>query len=337
VTSVTLLQNEPGGATEFPGGGEAPKTYRIFDACIRSQISLPELPLWGEAEPRLRVETVRSGQINQRGFITCHEWKSEDGRVLCRCARRDAEYLLSFPGRASFHLVPGGVIRCLPGAGVTGELLRQLLLSQVIPRFLAHAGALLLHASAVTLPNGKTVAFLGQSGHGKSTLVSYCHQRGAQIIDDDCILVRPEDRCVTITGGAPTVRLYPDSLRALEHDPAAFVPYLESSEKRQMRIPPGSTPGVPRVLDALFLLAAPGPARDTVHFEPATGQEAVIAILTSVFTLDPTHIDTMTRTFRLAGRTLKEGSGLPVRVLHYPREYDRLEWVFEALSDHLCR
>lgn len=332
----TQMVSESAGETDIEpqAGADA---FEVFGACLRSELPLPELPPCAAAAPRFTVRTVGYGQPEPAGFRTCHEWTGEDGALLCRSARRREDYLLTFPGRAGFHIEPDGVITCRPAAGVADELIRQLLLNQVLPRALSNAGALLLHASAVTLPGGRTVAFLGESGQGKSTLVSYCHRRGARIIDDDCVLFRLEDQPIRILGGVPTLRLYPDSLRALDYDPAAFTPYLEHSAKRQMRLPRDATAGSrPRVLDALFVLAAPDemPGADAVAIAPATGQRAMMAILGSLFSLDPTDADTMTRTFSQAGRVLDEDRGLRAHLLHYERDYANLERVWQALLDH---
>lgn len=328
------MVNERGASPPFPGG-ESVETYRVFDTCVRSHLPLPELPVARDAQPRATIRKVNYGQLDLEGFSVRHTWQPENGPPICSSARRGDDYLLSFPDRAAFHITPGAVISCLPAPGSGDELVRQLLLSQVLPRFLGHSGELLLHASAVTLGNGKTVAFLGESGHGKSTLASYCQQRGAQLIDDDCIHLRFIDGRLHITGGVPTLRLYPDSQRALGHDATGFASYRESSGKQQMRLPPGATTGSQaRALDTLILLAPPGDEAggvDTVRIVPATGQIAMMSILRSAFTLDPSDTLTMTRTFAHAGRALQNGVGPGVKLLRYPREYDRLGQVWDAL------
>jgi hypothetical protein len=87
-------------------------------------------------------------------------------------------------------------------------------------------------------------------------------------------------------------------------------------------------------LDALFLLGGPGAnsVDDSVRIEPATGQAAVMAIVSSAFNLDPSDHNTMTRTF--LGVTRRLGDGLPVHHLHYPREHARLPQVLQALMGH---
>lgn len=311
------------------------QTYSIFDTCIRSEIPLPELPACAQSASPITIKRIASGQINVEGFHTRHEWLDGD-RLICTTARRNADCLLSFPQQADFYIQPNGDISCVPVVGVEQDIVRQLLLNQVLPRYLAHTGELVVHASAVTLPDGRTVAFLGESGYGKSTLASFCHQQGAQIIDDDCILLRSgRDGQVSIIGGVPTIRLNPDSLRALSHDPAVFAPYVGHADKRQMRLADGSTSGsVPRRLDALFLLDAPADAlaANTVCIEPAAGQAAVKAIIGSTFSLDPSDHTVMTSTFSRVALMLREG--LSVHHLQYPREHAKLPQVLQALLKH---
>jgi hypothetical protein len=310
-------------------------TYRLFDTLVSSQIPIPELPDCHESEPSVTVRQVPISQTDLVEFETRYEWRNDEGRLICRCARRGDEYLLSLPMQASFHIAADGIINCIPAPGVGQALLRQLLLNQVLPRYLAHTGELLLHASAVTLPNGNTVAFLGESGYGKSTLASYCHLQGAQIIDDDCILLSSDGQGVCITGGVPTLRLYPDSLRALGHNPTVFTPYADGSNKLQMRLAERATPASgARPLDALFLLCPPPevPVDGVVSIEPAGGQAAMMSILGSAFNLDPSDMNTLSGTFQRVAQTL--GEGLPVYHLHYPREHAALPQVLQALQNY---
>ncbi len=327
----------PGGTGDTINGGQV-ISYRLFNTCLSSTIPLPEVPYWPYGNPSIRVRQAASGSFDLAGFVSRHDWCTDDGRLICRSARRGDQYLLSLPGQARFLISVGGEICCFPERGMDPGLLRQLLLNQVIPRYLAHTGALLLHASAVSFPNGSTVAFVGKSGIGKSTLASYCYSQGAQIIDDDCILFRVENSQLKITGGVPTIRLYSDSLDALGYNPHDFTRYADSTEKLQMCLPAGDTPGSdPRVLDSVFLLASPSELTsrgETVHIELASGAAAMMSIMGSAFSLDPSDPDSMRRIFSQAAQLLNEGQGLKVNHLYYPRDHAELPFVLRALLNN---
>jgi hypothetical protein len=313
-------------------------TYLLFDTPIHSKMPLPELPRLPDYQgetPAVTIRQMAPGQANTGDFHTCHEWRTQQGRLVCRCLRRDTDYLLSFPQQADFHIEAGGTINCMPAPGVAQGLLRHLLLNQVLPRYLAHTGEQLLHASAVTLGNGTTVAFLGESGFGKSTLASYCHLNGARFIDDDCILLRSGEAGLRITGGVPTLRLYPDSLRALGHNPAGFAPYAQDrTDKQQMSLAGQQAHGeTPLILQALFLLGAPGevPAEGAVTITPAGGQVALMSLVRGAFNLNPADKNTLRQMFQRRAKILADG--LPVYHLNYPRAHRALPQVLQALMN----
>jgi len=303
--------------------------YRAFDTPLHSQILLPELPECMQSETGVTIRCAVPGQVNPALFSSCHEWRVGD-RVYCRVARRDADHLLSFPG-ADF-LIRAGVITCIPGPGVEQGLLRHLLLNQVLPRYLAEAGCFLLHASAVTLPDGTTVAFVGESGSGKSTLAYFCRGQGAQLIDDDAVLLREGNEGTTIVGGAPTVRLHHDSLCALADNAATFVPSAGDPTKYELRLSSERTMGEgPPRLGLICLLGKAGgeTTAEAVSMEPANGRSVAMAIVRSAFNLDPSDRDTMARTFRHVGALL-DGE-IPVYHLRYPGAYEALPQVWQAL------
>lgn len=318
--------------------------YLIFDTPVQSRIPLPELPVCVGRNPDIVFALEASLPGDDQQFTVCHEWKYPDGPVICSSARLGAQYRLSFPGRASFLLRPGEGGNCAVGSIISGcalpgggeALVRQLLVSQVIPRYLAHRGELLLHASAVTLPNGKTVAFLGGSGQGKSTLASYCQQHGAHLIDDDCILLRIGHGRIGVVGGVPTVRLRPDSLQALGHDTAGFARCADHPNKLQMSSTGRAAPDpAVRELDALFLLDHPGekPIGTGVGIHPAGGQAATMALLHSAFHLDPSDAAPMARIFSQAAAVLIPPYRVPLFHLYYPRQYSQLPMVLRAVLD----
>jgi hypothetical protein len=312
--------------------------YRIFDATIRSNFALPELPKTSGPDFSVSVEMceVRQDQFEPEGFESAFEWFDDDGRVDCRCERKDDEYLFIFPGASTFHITAGGVIRCFINKDSSMRLLHHFLLNQIIPRYLATTGRLVLHAGAVTLENGKSVAFLGNSGFGKSTLVSSFHRNGAQLINDDCILLKWGDDGVTAIGGLAGIRLFPDSVNAVFNEATGFTNYTPYTDKQQLFLMEHSEgkPAEPRVLDAMFLLNDPSlPTNDRIRIEPVSGSEAMMAMIHSAFSLDPSDKKMITGNFQKVGMAINDR--LDCYSLHYPRTHERLPDVRAAIIEHV--
>ena len=92
-----------------------------------------------------------------------------DAAVWLRVGRRDSQFRLTFAAGGDFILDP--VARTIavvapPDEGVLPDATRHLLIDQVLPLALSHAGALVLHASACAI-DGSAVAFVGPAGAGK--------------------------------------------------------------------------------------------------------------------------------------------------------------------------
>jgi hypothetical protein len=316
-----------------------PDLYRIFDTTFSSDFQLPELPRVEGGEHTLAVTlgVGGPGQFETQGFKTAFKWSTHDGRVICWCERKVGEYLLVFPTNATFHITSEGLISCFLHEGSTMQLLRHLLLNQVIPRYLATSGLLVLHAGAVTLPNDRTVAFLGNSGFGKSTLVSSFHRHGAQLINDDCILLGQGENGVTAIGGLEGIRLFPDSVNAVFTEAAGFTNYTPYTDKQQLFLKgqSGDTLSVPRVLDAIFLLNDPREApADSISIKPVSGSEAMMAMIYSAFSLDPSDKKMLASNFRNVGQAIGEHLGL--YRLQYPRDHERLAEVRAAVINCLA-
>lgn len=85
------------------------------------------------------------------------------------------------------------------------DLLPVLLAGTGTAFLLALLGKTVLHASAVAV-QGSALAFVGESGQGKSTLAALLCTAGAELITDD-VLVVDGGPPVTCTGGASEIRL----------------------------------------------------------------------------------------------------------------------------------
>jgi hypothetical protein len=320
-----------------------PELYRIFDTTLSCNFPLPELPQTAGEDHAISVKLGEGDpdQFDAQGFELAFEWRNYDGKVVCWCERRGDEdrgdeYLYVFSRSATFHISSEGLISCFLHEGSTMQMLRHLLLNQILPRYLATTGRLVLHASAVTLENGKSVAFLGNSGFGKSTLVSSFHRNGAQLINDDCILLECSENGVTAIGGLVGIRLFPDSVNAVFDEAAGFTNYTPYTAKQQLFLKSEAGDQVPQpcVLDAMFLLNDPReePA-DTVCIEPVSGSEAMMAMLFSAFSLDPSDRKMIVHNFRNVGQAISERLGL--YSLQYPRVHERLPEVRAAVIERV--
>lgn len=90
------------------------------------------------------------------------------------------------------------------------ELLPILLTGTLSAFLLALSGETVLHASAVEISGG-ALAFVGQSGRGKSTLAALLCVELAHLVTDDVLVVRVDGGHATCLGGATELRLRPGS------------------------------------------------------------------------------------------------------------------------------
>ena len=104
----------------------------------------------------------------------------------------------------------------LPTAGHTVEDLRAIILGSALSVILQQRNQLVLHASSVKI-NNVAVAFLGNSGWGKSTLVSTLHAKGYEFITDDVLSIDVDHQPPLVTPSYPEVRLRPDTLETIGH------------------------------------------------------------------------------------------------------------------------
>lgn len=112
-------------------------------------------------------------------------------------------------------------------------MLRSFVQGALLAGVLRQRGLLVLHGSAVS-DGERAIAFLGNSGWGKSTLSAYFCQRGYQLITDDIMVVVPgtEAMSAIVPPGVKQVRLRPSAAQHLVEDFEALPLVTEVTQKR---------------------------------------------------------------------------------------------------------
>ena len=312
--------------------------YGIFDIVLDSDNPLPELSV---IEAANAVSNVRLGIDTSRiptNITWIHHWGEPDNGLSMSCAKLDNSYLLRFPKSADFIISGSGEsIDYFPEPGVAPETIRHLLLDQVIPRILGQQGRLVLHASAVAMPDGAVAAFIGASGYGKSTLAASFHQSGATLITDDCLLLDMGKGQVTGIPNYYGVRLLDDSTSAIFGKSIESSPVAHYSDKSRLLLPRKEGHETYRKfpLQALFVLETPENIedRDEISIEPLNGSRQLMSIVEQSFLLDVTDKLLVRNNFLNIGRLAT--SNIHIYSLKYPRKHELLSKVRSCIVDAL--
>jgi len=302
--------------------------HAFGDLVLASQVPLPALPISRETRSDLsfRVKAVAP----YRGRRWDHHWYLPGGAVSLSCARFGEDYRLGFPGSATFEIRDEATaVECIPERSLPANTVEHLLIDQVLPRVLTHHGRLVLHAGCVGI-DGRAVLLLGESGAGKSTLCASLATFGHVLLGDDGVWLRRVGAgSFEVAATYPGLRLRPEPLAFHYREAGAFDPVADTSDKR--RVPTPELAGARLPLHRVYVLAAPGTG--SVRVGPLRGADAFVALLSATFQL---HLDDPGR-----ASAMFDGLGdlidtVPVRTLAYPRTYDRLPEVREAILDDLA-
>ncbi|MEO9129625.1 MAG: hypothetical protein ABI240_00300 [Sphingomonas sp.] len=174
------------------------------------------------------------------------------GRILVRGGR---EIIVAPAPGANLELEP-----FILGSGVGGISLQR--------------GLLPLHASAVSI-GSTTIAFVGPTGAGKSTLVATLVEQGHTLVADDLTVVRVTERAAPLAyPSAAIVKLNADSASALgiEERGGAMPGRLS---KRQFPMHPSAEPRAAVALDAIYILEQGD--KTAIHALPQISAFAAIA------------------------------------------------------------
>ncbi len=95
------------------------------------------------------------------------------------------------------------------------DFLSLFIVSEPLGILLFQRGDILLHASAIKLPNGDGIVFMGEPGAGKSTTAAAFVKAGCNIISDDLVSIRIIDHKPYLIPSFPQIKLWKKSVEGL--------------------------------------------------------------------------------------------------------------------------
>jgi len=264
------------------------------------------------------------------GATPFQEASLPDGTLWTQFFRIPGGYLLRFPGLADFSVSSDGTeVLAFPLDDVPAQTIEHLHLNQVLPLALSRQMKFVLHASAVEIQHFG-VAFLGESGRGKSTLSASFSTSGYRFLTDDGLQIRQETAGLFIDPSHPSIRLWADSCVALIPETTPTTPPLSyTSKQRLLAGEEMAYCNAARPLRRIYFLGE-GKSND-VSIERVEGSQTMLELVKHCFLLDIEKREMLRQHFTQLTGLAK--SQLLFR-LDYPRRYEILPLVRDAIVQH---
>jgi hypothetical protein len=310
-------------------------TYSLYGLSIRSQW---KLPLTESEEPcHAAIELVEGSASLFEEVSQTASRLPVDTDWLHYTRLPDGAAYLRRPGLYEFLISPDGrrIAGRLAREGVPYEAFHAYLLGAALAFSLVRLGCDPLHATVVEA-DGSAFGFLGQSGHGKSTLAGTLFQKGYPIVTDDLLVLKHEGNGFAAYQGPPRIKLNPRMAKILLGEKAAGVPM--NPETRKLIIPLSRRQTARSVVPLSVLYALNRPSRGArngrITIRRLSQSRALLALLKHSFNgwiNEPGRLNQLLQSYS------QIASQVPIKLLSYPRRLDRLPAVRAAILADLRR
>lgn len=302
-------------------------THSAFGLRVASAIDLP-VPESADAESLIDVE-IRVGTVDTRGvsFLPLDGVEDIDGVLMDQAWDRDRIVLDFLDAKIELRAFDPTVL-VDPGSG-DADYIAHLVLDHVVPRWLALHGDLVLHAGTVVGPDGRAIAFVGESGRGKSTTVTALAGAGWSLLGDDACRITRVDGQPTAWPSYAGTRLLPDSRAVLAPD-VPSVPLIAGAEKHRL-IPRVEWTTQPAPLSVIVALGKEAAAPDLRRLSLS---EATATLVRHSFHMAPSHREIASRAFDLCSALAAD---VPCFEATFPRRFDVYPELVDLLTGVLAR
>jgi hypothetical protein len=303
-----------------------PTNYTLCGVRIRSDFPLVGVPLWSNAVPSLPEEIViHRAQLPVELASTTLTFRN--GQYVG--TYNGSEIFVDVAGVGRFLVRSGKDIIVDPAPCSDGDEMRAWLLGTAFALLCHQRGMTPLHASAIDVTGG-SVAFVGGSGDGKSTLAAALSKRGYPVICDDiCFLRRGTENEIQVWPGLNRLRLWEDARVALGFDETTLERETYGCNKYFIPVVTPHDSCRPRSLIRVYQLC---PAT-AVEIAPLRGAAAIEVLLENIFgRVGVERIGRKPQAFAACAAAAQE-----VQMFRFsrPLDYDAFDKSIDLLEDHL--
>lgn len=311
--------------------------YQVYGLRLSSHVPLacPQETRPGHADMELVAtsNSLRSPLVRQRlrrpeADDWFHHAALDDGSTYLLWTRL-SEFLISPDGR---------LITCHALDEVSSETLSTYLITQALSCAMVQQGIEPLHAT-VAVVDGEAVAFLGNCGHGKSSLGAAFLKAGYPLLTDDLLVLSqdesPSGRLAAQPGPA-RIKLFPEIAKSLIDTRRTGVRMNPETSKLILPLSQDEHCATAVPLRTIYVLNQPAvrrPAR-RISIRTLSPRRACLELIANTFNLIITDRSRLKRQFEWAARL---ATLAPVKSLSYPRNLSQIGNVVDAICEDRSR
>lgn len=297
---------------------------------------LSDIPLSCPTLQQPTSKTISIYQVSRKDLEAHYDTTTEGDKPSSEPVYRqyaDGSHYVRWDGVGEFMVSPTGSDIALHTCDTAPwETVQSYLLTQALSFAVLNAGHEPLHATAVMV-EGRTVAFLGDSGWGKSTIAAACLRAGHQLLTDDLLLLMPGHQAgepFIAQPGPPRLKLFPDVSQRVLPNHRSSCAMNPLTDKLIFHLLPEQHCPTASPLHALYLLR-PMERRaemSRVMIRPVGVRRALLELLAHSYNSMVSTPDRLQRHFLFVGQIVQR---VPVRSLSFRRDFDNLPSVVAAI------
>jgi hypothetical protein len=310
---------------------EAVFVYYLYGLRLRSEWPLPY-----SRTPTAVLADVRLNRGCTSDFADAVKGVQAETEHRCTCGvpLADGQTYLRWPDRFEFLVsADGRTIVARPFRHGSREAFHTYLLGQVLSFALIKQGFDPIH-STVVLVDGVGVAFLADSGYGKSSLSAAFVQAGHRLLTDDLLVISEQSAGFIGYPGPPRIKLFPHMARTVLRSSATGTRISNATLKLLIPLSERQTVESAVPLGAAYVLSRPATDRTRLSIKRLSKRRACLELLRNTFNRSVTDPIRLARQFALV---TKVAGTVPVNLLAYPRCIQRLPAVRQAILADLAR